>query len=88
MTLTYVDSVPKSKTRKGSELRRKENCLQGLINRFAKSNRKIARIDVGRNEGYASFESLHGSIRHALKLYGDASIRVVKRGDEIYLVKD
>lgn len=87
MTLKYVDSVPKLKPGDNQDRRLAYNKVMKIVDQFHNDPRKIAVIQCAECERYSSAKSLDATVRRAVK---DRNYRiwVVKRGDEVYLVKD
>lgn len=79
MKLVFVDSLPKRTTRGWN------NKLQQLIEEFAHSSQKIAKIDCGEG-AYKSPIVCYSSVRAAAKR-ANHPVKVVMRQGDVYLVK-
>lgn len=77
MKLTFVDELPKARSGYHN--------LQALIEEFMNSDCEIARVDLHKNDYKSSnhaYKSIWLSARKSRRL-----VKVVKRGDDVYLVK-
>lgn len=78
MKLTYVDEIPK-------KYRRDKHNLQDLLKEFVDSGKDIARVDFNEMD-YKTPSGCRKCIAKAIVI-SKLNVRVLKRGNEIYLMK-
>ena len=79
MKLVYVDEVPEVKNKC------KPHNLQKLIEEFVKSDREVAKVDIDGDE-YKSILVARQCVYVAIRR-SHHKVRVVKRGEDLYLIK-
>ena len=78
-----LDKYPRRK--KGVKLMKPIHRLQEMFEDFVESNHDVCRLDFT-NRDYKSPLACYNVVHHAIKK-SNYNIKVVKRGDEIYLVR-
>ena len=80
MKFTPIDELPTK-----VYLRRRKNKVRDFLNEFITQNVKFAKVDLYEGE-YAHSKSAYHQIHRRIELDG-MPIKVLKTGDEIYLIR-